>query len=159
MTTRKKCSYDRWKVTLYSPFDGAVLWTEKGASFRDVGQKWQQTTGNDFITGDKLTRKNLGRLKGWASKIIKIEKISVHFDQPFETAQIVQQESEGETSGTEEEEEGPNYTIEPLILIPDHFDSKDGTAYRSKSGITYGPRIEKKGKDFTIEDYNILKNF
>ena len=143
--SKNSISFDRWTVTVCSPYDGSILWKKSGSTFRDIGLKWKKETGNDFITNDKLTRKNLGRLKGWASKIISIEKLptptsNVNFSVAKVPPTPPQSGDDNSSSESESESHQPNYVVqsslEPLPLLM--LDTEGGTAFKGDSNIVYG---------------------
>lgn len=62
----------RWKVTVLSPVNMKPIWECKGMSCKDIGNKWETETGNDFITHNKLVRISLGRSK---NIYVKMERL------------------------------------------------------------------------------------
>jgi len=62
----------RWKVTVLSPVNMKPIWECTGMSCKDIGNKWETETGNDFITHNKLVRISLGRSK---NIYVKMERL------------------------------------------------------------------------------------
>lgn len=63
---------DRWKCQIVSPIDEMVLWEGIAPTTKLMAEKYQQETGNDYLTLQKLTRCSLGKSKNPLIKLFKI---------------------------------------------------------------------------------------
>ena len=62
---------NRWKCQIVSPIDGSVLWEDEGPTTKTLVEKYQEQTGNKFLTLQKLNRTSLGRSKNPLIKLYK----------------------------------------------------------------------------------------
>ena len=63
---------DRWEVILYCPVDMSIMWSTKGRSLKSIAEKWNEETGNDYISTNKLTRASLGRS---VNPFVRVQKV------------------------------------------------------------------------------------
>ena len=63
---------NRWKCQIVSPINEEVLWESTAPTTKILAEKYQEETGNNYLTLQKLNRCSLGKNKNPLIKLFKI---------------------------------------------------------------------------------------